>query len=61
MNEYDKKVEELFSALKLIDKKRIEYLQAVIKAKEKSEELSTLTANIIKQPHIQITDYEIDN
>lgn len=61
MNEFDEKVEELLLSLHNVNKKRAEYLKAISDAREKSEELSTLTTQIIKQPHIQITDYEIDN
>lgn len=61
MNEYDERVKNLLAALQNVNKKRLEYLKAVSYAKEKSEELSTLTNKIIKQPHIQIDEYEIDN
>lgn len=61
MNEYDKKIEELFSSLHKVTQKRLEYIKAVSEARKKSEELSTLISLIIKQPHIQINDYEIDN
>jgi len=61
MNQYDTKVMELLSALAFVNEKRLEYQQAVSQAREKSEELSTLTKKIIQQPHIHIDDYEIDN
>lgn len=61
MNEYDKKVEALLLSLHNVTQKRLEYLQAVSEARKKSEELSTLIKQIVKQPHIQISDYEIDN
>ena len=61
MNEYDTKLQELLLALANASEKRLEYQQAVSQAREKSEELSTLTKKFIQQPHIQIDDYEIDN
>jgi hypothetical protein len=61
VEQYNVKMRELLSALANVCKKQQEYHQAIALAREKSEELSTLTKLITKQPHIQIDDYEIDN
>ena len=61
MKDYNAKVKELVAALANVYRKQQEYHKAVSLAREKSEELSTLTKTITKQPHIHIDDYEIDN
>jgi hypothetical protein len=38
----------------------IRYIKSIAKAREKSEELSTLLQIKIKQPHIEILDFELD-
>jgi hypothetical protein len=52
---------ELVEALRQVRQKQFEYRQAVSQAREKSEELCTLTKLVLEQPHISIEEYEIDN
>jgi len=59
--EIEKTIHELLIALDNLSKVRGLYKRALLTAKEKADELSALSHNLINQPHILLDEYEIDN
>lgn len=59
--EVKRAIEKLKTSIQEVNQAKRQYEKAIATAKVNSDKLSTLLDEIIKQPHIVIDDFELDN